>query len=197
MRASVAAALSSGHWTTLAKPLPIPSFSSLPCSPLLTSVSLMLPLWVLRVRFSDLSLSLSPRFSNTHARSIYIYDFLGTIDIYIIQMGFLFFSLSPSLLFAAPELMRSIQENHQKIASALLEKAKEICANHGIIPAEMVTEVGDPKEAICAAVENLNIQLLVLGSHSRGVIKRAFLGSVSNYCVHNAKCPVLVVRKPV
>lgn len=41
-----------------------------------------------------------------------------------------------------------------------------------IIPAEMVTEVGDPKEAICAAVENLNIQLLVLGSHSRGVIKR-------------------------
>lgn len=41
-----------------------------------------------------------------------------------------------------------------------------------IIPAETVTEVGDPKETICGAVEKLNIQLLVLGSHSRGAIKR-------------------------
>ncbi|XP_018806489.1 universal stress protein A-like protein [Juglans regia] len=112
----------------------------------------------------------------------------------IVDFGYAYAS---TLGAAPPELMRSIQENHQKIASALLEKAKEMCANHGIIPAEMVTEVGDPKEAICATVEKLNIQLLVLGSHSRGVIKRAFLGSVSNYCVHNAKCPVLVVKKPV
>uniref|UniRef100_A0A7N2QXX5 UspA domain-containing protein n=1 Tax=Quercus lobata TaxID=97700 RepID=A0A7N2QXX5_QUELO len=64
------------------------------------------------------------------------------------------------------------------------------------IVAETVTEVGDPKVAIYEAVEKLNIQLLVLGSHGRGAIKRAFLGSVSNYCVHNVKCPVLVVRKP-
>lgn len=28
-----------------------------------------------------------------------------------------------------------------------------------------------------------------------GTWDRALLGSVSNYCVHNAKCPVLVVRK--
>jgi len=96
---------------------------------------------------------------------------------------------------APPELIRSIQENQNKIASTLLEKAKQICANNGIV-AETVTEVGDPKVAIYEAVEKLNIQLLVLGSHGRGAIKRAFLGSVSNYCVHNVKCPVLVVRKP-
>ncbi|KAB1205535.1 Universal stress protein A-like protein [Morella rubra] len=93
-----------------------------------------------------------------------------------------------------PELIRSIQENHQKVALALLEKAKDICAKNGI-SAETLTEVGDPKQAITEAVEKLNIKLLVLGSHSRGAILRAFLGSVSNYCVHNAKCPVLVVRK--
>ncbi|KAK2979957.1 hypothetical protein RJ640_017972 [Escallonia rubra] len=61
---------------------------------------------------------------------------------------------------------------------------------------ETLTEVGDPKEIVCQTVEKLDIQLLVLGSHGRGALKRAFLGSVSNYCVHNAKCPVLVVRKP-
>ncbi|GJY84245.1 acyl-acyl carrier protein thioesterase ATL3, chloroplastic [Tanacetum coccineum] len=64
------------------------------------------------------------------------------------------------------------------------------------ITAKTMTEIGDPKELICEAVEKSNVQLLVLGSHSRGAIKRVFLGSVSNHCVQNVKCPVLVVKKP-
>ncbi|KAI3467076.1 hypothetical protein Pfo_023739 [Paulownia fortunei] len=94
----------------------------------------------------------------------------------------------------SPEFLRSIQENQKKMAIALLEKAKDICGANGIT-AQTVTEVGDPKEVICNAVEKQKIDLLVLGSHSRGALKRAFLGSVSNYCVHNAKCQVLIVRK--
>ncbi|XP_030552799.1 universal stress protein A-like protein [Rhodamnia argentea] len=96
---------------------------------------------------------------------------------------------------APPDLIRSLEENRKKFTLALLEKAKEMCSQLGV-NAETVAAVGDPKEEICKAVDKLNIQLLVLGSHSRGAIKRAFLGSVSNYCVHNAKCPVLVVKKP-
>ncbi|XP_057960498.1 universal stress protein A-like protein [Malania oleifera] len=95
---------------------------------------------------------------------------------------------------ALPELITSVQENQKKVASALLERAKEICSKYGITT-ETVTEVGDPKTAICEAVEKFNVQLLVLGSHGRGALKRAFLGSVSNYCVYNARCPVLVVKK--
>ncbi|KAK3018736.1 hypothetical protein RJ639_003030 [Escallonia herrerae] len=94
-----------------------------------------------------------------------------------------------------PELIQNLQENQKKAALALLDRAKNICSKLGVV-AETLTEVGDPKETICQAVEKLDIQLLVLGSHGRGALKRAFLGSVSNYCVHNAKCPVLVVRKP-
>ncbi|RVX12514.1 hypothetical protein CK203_011816 [Vitis vinifera] len=76
-------------------------------------------------------------------------------------------------------------------------KAKEVFfLGPEFVYAETITEVGDPKEAICKAVEKLNIQFLVLDSHGRGAFGRAFLGSVSNYWSHNAKCPVLVVRKP-
>ncbi|KAJ0038975.1 hypothetical protein Pint_21981 [Pistacia integerrima] len=96
---------------------------------------------------------------------------------------------------APPDLITSMQENQKKAAIALLNRAKEICTQHGI-EAKTLTEAGNPKEVICATAEKLNVQLLIVGSHSRGAIKRAFLGSVSNYCVHNAKCPVLVVRKP-
>ncbi|KAA8532697.1 hypothetical protein F0562_032730 [Nyssa sinensis] len=94
----------------------------------------------------------------------------------------------------SPDLVRSFQENQKKAALVLLEKAKNICSNYGIV-AETITEVADPKEAICEAVEKLDIQLLVLGSHGRGALTRAFLGSVSNYCANHAKCPVLIVRK--
>ncbi|XVE75201.1 hypothetical protein DITRI_Ditri12bG0076700 [Diplodiscus trichospermus] len=104
--------------------------------------------------------------------------------------------LSASTYGAAPlDLITTAQENQKKLALALLEKAKNICAKHGV-DAETNTEVGDPKEKICEAVEKLNIELLILGSNGRGAIQRALLGSVSNHCVHNAKCPVLVVRKP-
>nr|DAD31815.1 TPA_asm: hypothetical protein HUJ06_010666 [Nelumbo nucifera] len=75
-----------------------------------------------------------------------------------------------------------------------------MCCSRGTttrVTAETISVIGDPKEAICEAVEKFNISLLILGSHGRGVIKRAVLGSVSNYCVHTAKCPVLVVKKPV
>jgi len=96
---------------------------------------------------------------------------------------------------ATPELTNSIQENNKKLTLALLGKAKEMCASCGV-KAETITEVGDPSTAICDAVQKFDISLLVLGERGLGKIKRALLGSVSNYCVQNAKCPVLVVKKP-
>lgn len=43
------------------------------------------------------------------------------------------------------------------------------------ILAETITEVGDPKVVICEAVDKLNVELLVLGSHGRGAIERYIL----------------------
>lgn len=97
---------------------------------------------------------------------------------------------------ALPELTVSIQANQKKFATALLERAKAICAKHGI-EAITMAEFGNPRDAICDAVEKFDVELLVMGSHGRGAIQRALLGSVSNYCVQNAKCPVLVVKKTV
>ncbi|KAI5677576.1 hypothetical protein M9H77_08526 [Catharanthus roseus] len=109
--------------------------------------------------------------------------------------------VASSMGSAPPELIRNFQQQQQKAADTLLKKAKELCDKHGIT-ATTVTEVGDPKEKISEAVEKFNVTLLILGSHGRGPLQRlvlgsrwAFLGSVSNFCVHNVKCPVLVVKK--
>lgn len=92
------------------------------------------------------------------------------------------------------ELIKELKESEKKASFDLLMKAKTTCENYGIT-AEGIAEIGDAKVTICNAVEKLNVQLLVVGSHGRGAVTRTILGSVSNYCVHHAKCPVLVVKK--
>ncbi|KAG9448917.1 hypothetical protein H6P81_008882 [Aristolochia fimbriata] len=95
---------------------------------------------------------------------------------------------------APPELIQNVTEQQKKFSLTLLQKAKAMCDRERVA-AEIISEVGDPKDAICGAVERLKVDLLILGSHGRGLFKRTFLGSVSNYCVHNAPCPVLIVKK--
>lgn len=59
-------------------------------------------------------------------------------------------------------------------------------ADHALLP-------GDPGPAICKLAQDLDAHAIVIGSHHRGLLKRAVMGSVSEYVVHHAPCPVLVV----
>ena len=55
-------------------------------------------------------------------------------------------------------------------------------------------EVGDVGGTICRVAADLNVDVIVVGSHGRGTIARILLGSVSEQVVRHAPCPVLVVR---
>jgi nucleotide-binding universal stress UspA family protein len=52
---------------------------------------------------------------------------------------------------------------------------------------------GAPYLEIVRAAEDTGAYLIVMGTHGRGTIGHAVLGSVAERVVHRAKCPVLVV----
>ena len=52
---------------------------------------------------------------------------------------------------------------------------------------------GQPAEEIIALAEELEVDLVVVGSRRMGRVKRLIVGSVSEGVVHRASCPVLVV----
>lgn len=70
------------------------------------------------------------------------------------------------------------------------KKAIANCA----LPSERVTgEVlfGSARETLVK--ESAETDLLVLGTRGHGTVAGLLLGSVSNYCLHHASCPVVIV----
>ena len=54
---------------------------------------------------------------------------------------------------------------------------------------------GDPAEVILAASEAEDVDVVILGSHRRGLLGRLVLGSMSARVSEQSRCPVLVVPR--
>jgi nucleotide-binding universal stress UspA family protein len=58
------------------------------------------------------------------------------------------------------------------------------------------TEAGDPVKQIVKYASKHDVDLLVIGTHGRGVVAHVLLGSIAEHVVRQAPCPVLTVRHP-
>jgi len=64
---------------------------------------------------------------------------------------------------------------------------------------QLFKETGRPGELICNFCKDVKPSMLIVGSRGQGTLRRTFLGSVSDYCIHHNEthCPVLVVPPPL
>ncbi|XP_052483746.1 universal stress protein PHOS32 [Gossypium raimondii] len=53
---------------------------------------------------------------------------------------------------------------------------------------------GDPREKLCEAIDSIPLNCIIVGNRGLGKLKRAIMGSVSNYVVNNGSCAVTVVK---
>ncbi|XP_022857782.1 universal stress protein A-like protein [Olea europaea var. sylvestris] len=99
------------------------------------------------------------------------------------------------VVYATPSMLDSVKQAQAQNAASIFSRALQMCKEKKIKAETLILE-GDPKDRICQAAEQLHADLLVIGSRGLGTIKRAFLGSASNYCAHHVQCPILIVKPP-
>jgi universal stress protein A len=83
-----------------------------------------------------------------------------------------------------------IQEEIHQQATAQLKRFGE---NHGVAEAMQYIVLGRPEVEIHAKAEELNADLIVIGSHGRSGLA-LLMGSTANGVLHGAICDVLAVR---
>ncbi|KAB2089371.1 hypothetical protein ES319_A03G056900v1 [Gossypium barbadense] len=84
-------------------------------------------------------------------------------------------------------------------------REKEVMKHYEVEPDPVILDLGtlvakiywgDARDKICESVEDLKLDCLVMGSRGLGTIQRVLIGSVSNYVMVNATCPVTIVKDP-
>jgi nucleotide-binding universal stress UspA family protein len=92
------------------------------------------------------------------------------------------------------------EETVQEIKKHLGEFCKKAEAQMGPPCVELVSKIlvprGHPPEEILNAANEEGCDVIVLGTHGKGFLAHAFLGSVSNAILHRTQQPVFIIPLP-
>ncbi len=80
-----------------------------------------------------------------------------------------------------------IREEHR-----LVQEAAAAMRSAGLEATGLLVE-GPPAKTVLEEAARLEVDMIIVGSHGRGAVFRALLGSVSSGVIRQATCPVLVV----
>lgn len=95
--------------------------------------------------------------------------------------------------YAYYEEWQSLVEKSDKQVQELLESYGTKCKSLKLKFKLYKEESNRPGEVVCKLAQDEKADLVVVGSRGMGTLRRTFLGSVSDYCVHHNHTPIVVV----
>jgi nucleotide-binding universal stress UspA family protein len=97
-------------------------------------------------------------------------------------------------VFTGEQLQSMTATNRQWASDKLDEMVRAARANG--LRARSALRTGPPHDEIVLLATDERADLVVMGTHGRGGMNRAFLGSVADRVVRLAPCPVMTVKGP-
>jgi nucleotide-binding universal stress UspA family protein len=79
---------------------------------------------------------------------------------------------------------------------ALEHRVADVMAEADLQPDETLMEVGAPVERICAAAEDFDVDVIVVGTHDKGFFRRMIDPLVSEGVLTHTTRPVIIVHPP-
>jgi nucleotide-binding universal stress UspA family protein len=96
--------------------------------------------------------------------------------------------------FYSPEIRESLIEQARSEARKFLEERAEQLKSEGAKVIGTHLRTGEPDKEIIRLSEEIDANMIVMGSRGLTAVRRALMGSVSDSVVKHAHCPVLVMR---
>ena len=75
-------------------------------------------------------------------------------------------------------------------------KFEKLCRDHGVKFKFYLCGGDKPGQGICKLAKDEDAAAIIVGQRGLGTISRALIGSTSDYVLHHANVPVIVVPKP-
>ncbi|HEY7508742.1 MAG TPA: universal stress protein [Vicinamibacteria bacterium] len=94
-------------------------------------------------------------------------------------------------LFPAP--MAAVFQEVAAYARAELAQLAKLAHERGVATRELVAQ-GKPSAEIVRAARDHDVDVIVLGTHGKGMLDKALFGSTTERVVRRAPCPVLTCR---
>jgi len=103
------------------------------------------------------------------------------------------FVASQQAMYMNAELWEQMMEKEKEKVKKLEDKYADKLRAHNI-PGKIKALFGKPGEVIVEIANTEKAGLIVMGTRGLGAVRRTILGSVSDYVLHHAHCPVTICR---
>ena len=88
----------------------------------------------------------------------------------------------------------SVEKSLNREVKKFMGEAKTLAAQNGIVFNEKIMRGEIGYNIVKLAREKSKFDMIVMGSRGRSTAKEMFFGSISNYVIHTAKIPVVIVK---
>ena len=84
----------------------------------------------------------------------------------------------------------------KEVLEAFSENAQADAEDQAFVTDEVLIKHGAPAEVIVETAQELNCDLIVVGTHGHGTFSDVFVGSTAKWIIKHSPIPVLVIRLP-